>query len=374
MENNQEVKNTGAIAPKKRKSIGKIIVPISIVIILAAFAGLIYYMKVVKPAKEVDKMAGYDVDNYIELGKYDDFKYVITQKKWDDLLEEKTYSSEEVNRAAKKGDEVDFKSTAYIKGQKVDDLSSDSTGVEIGNSDSKLYSKLSKALVGLKKGDTASVKVSGKLVSEASKDKKTYSGVVKYDLKVIAVSEVKHAKVTDEWVKNESDEDVDNVKDFYAAMELTLDEDAKADLWQRAVDNATMSSWPPELYQSVKDEAEADARYTAEEWDMTLDEWYAMNGDNEETLKREYLNEVKSTLVMWEIVKKEHLTATDKEIESRYNELFEELKSDGTVKTMDEVKKDYTDKEIREAVLLDKAQNYVYDNSTVVKSYKVPTK
>ena len=177
MDNNQEVKGTSA--PKKKFKISRIIVPVSIVLILAVFAGAIYYSKVIKPSKEVDKMAGYKVDDYIELGKYKDFKYDISQKKWDDLLEEKTYSAEEVDRAARKGDEVDFKYTAYIKGKKVADLSAKSAGAEIGNADSELFTRLSNALIGKKKGDTVSVSVSGAVASEASKDKKKYVDFIK---------------------------------------------------------------------------------------------------------------------------------------------------------------------------------------------------
>ena len=108
---------------KKTSKIAKIIVPITIVLILAAFAGVIYYSKVVKPAKEIDKQAGYNANDYIKLGKYTDFKYIISQKKFDELVDEKTFSSEAVNRAAKEGDEIEFSYTGYIKDKRVDDLS-----------------------------------------------------------------------------------------------------------------------------------------------------------------------------------------------------------------------------------------------------------
>ena len=227
-------------------------------------------------------------------------------------------------------------------------------------------------MIGKKKGDTATVKLAGKEASKISKDKKKYTGIVTFKLKVIEVSKVEYAKVTDDWVKNESNEDVDTAKDFYEVVEAELDDNATADLWQRAIDNAKMTSWPPELYNSVKEEEEADARYNAEQWDMTLKEWYAMNNETEESLEKEYMNSVKSTLVMWAIVKAEHITVTSDDINAKYEELFEELKEDGEYKTIDEMKKDYSKDEIREAVYLEKAQQFVYDNSDVKKTYKVP--
>ena len=356
------------------KKFKKLIVPIAIVVILAAFAGAIYYSKVIKPAKEVDEMAGYNANDYIELGKYKDFKYVISQKKFDDLLAEKTYSAETVDRAAKKGDEVEVSYTGLINKKKVDDLSQKDIGIDIGDKDNnKFLTDISNAVIGCKKGDIKTVKEIGAVASKASKSKKKYKEPVTFKVKVLGVSEVTYAKVTDEWVKDESDEDVDTAKEFYDVLETTLDENAMADLWQRAIDNAKMSSWPPELYKQAKEEEEADAAYNADQFNMTLDEWYAMNNQTEEDLDKEYLNSVKSTLVMWAIVKKEHITASDDEITEKYNELFEELKeSDDQYKTIDDVKKDYSKDEIREAVLLQKCQQFVYDNSTVKKTYKVP--
>ena len=96
-----------------------------------------------------------------------------------------------------------------------------------------------------------------------------------------------------------------------------------------------------------------------------------MNGDTEESLEKEYLNQVKSILVMWAIVKKEEIKVSAKEIEQRYNDLFVELKDDEEFKSMADVKKEYSKAEVKEAVYLDKAQKFVYKNSDVKKTYKV---
>ena len=320
--------------------------------------------------KKIDKEAGFEVDKYIKLGKYNDFDYDIDQKKFDDLLDEKTFVATDVDRAAKAGDEIEFSYTGYIDGKKVADLSQDSIAVETDQKDNDIYKKFSDALIGKKKGDTATVKLSGAEASKISNSKKKYTDDVTFKLKVKGVSEVKHSKVTDEWVKDESEEDASNTKEFYDIMGVELEDNAKADLWQKAIDNATMSSWPPALYNKIKEEEEADARYNADQWDMSLDEYYAMNGDTKKSLEKEYLNQVKSTLVMWAIVKEEEIKITDKDIENKYKELYEEVKDD--YKSLDELKKDYSKKEIREAVYLEKAQNFVYDNSNVKKTYKVP--
>ena len=96
-----------------------------------------------------------------------------------------------------------------------------------------------------------------------------------------------------------------------------------------------------------------------------------MNGDTKESLEKEYMNQVKSTLVMWEIVKEEDINVSAKEIEQRYNDLYVELKDDDEVKTLADVKKEYSKAEIKEAVYLEKAQKFVYKNSTIKKTYKI---
>jgi len=102
---------------------------------------------------------------------------------------------------------------------------------------------------------------------------------------------------------------------------------------------------------------------------ITVDEYlYDFSGYTEESLQEEYLNEVKSNLVMWKIVEKENLTASSSEIEDKYEELYADCGYDN----VEEMKKDYTDKEIEEAVLLDKAMDVVYDNANITKSYSLP--
>lgn len=320
---------------------------------------------------EIDKEAGYKVDKYIKLGKYKGFDYDIDQKKFDELLEEQTYEASEVSRAAKMGDEIEFSYTGYIKGKKVDDLSKDSVGVETDNPDND-YKKFTDALIGKGKGDTATVKLSGADASKISKSKKKYTQSATFKLKVKEVSAVKHPKVTNEWVKDESNYDVNTADEFFKSLETELENNAVADLWQEAIDNAKMTSWPPKLYDKVKKESEQDAAYTADEWNMSLDEYYAMNGDTKKTLEKDYLNQVKSTLVMWAIVKEENIKVTKKEIEARYKELLEDdLAEDDKYKTIADVKKDYPESEIKEAVYLNKAQIFVYDHSNVKKTYKV---
>ena len=319
---------------------------------------------------EIDKEAGYKVDKYITLGKYKGFDYDIDQKKFDEELAFNTYDAQGVKRAAKKGDEIEFSTTGYIAGKKVDDLSRKNVEVSTSKKNNALMTKISEALYGKKEGETATVKASGKDASALSEKKKKYTQDVVFKVKIDEVREVHYPKVTDQWVKDETD--YKNTKEFFNAIEEELETTAVPDLWQKAIDNAKMTSWPPKLYDKVKEEAEEDAAYNADEWDMSLDEYYKMNGDTKESLEKDYLNQVKSTLVMWAIVKEEDIKVTKKDIEDRYKEMLEDdLADDDDYKTVADVKKDYSESEIKEAVYLNKAQQFVCDHSNVTKTYKV---
>ena len=70
---------------------------------------------------------------------------------------------------------------------------------------------------------------------------------------------------------------------------------------------------------------------------------------------------------MWHIVKQEGFKASKEEIEAEY----ENSMDDAGVDTVEEMKKLYTKDEMEELVLLDKAQNFVYENAKVTFSYKI---
>ena len=70
---------------------------------------------------------------------------------------------------------------------------------------------------------------------------------------------------------------------------------------------------------------------------------------------------------MWHIVKQEGFKASKEEIEEEY----ENSMDDAGVDTVEEMKKLYTKDEMEELVLLDKAQNFVYENAKVTFSYKI---
>lgn len=360
---------------KSNESIfGKLVVPVSIIVIMAIFAGVIFYAKAIKPKKDIDKEIGYKTEDYIVLGKTTGFEYEISQQAFDESVREETDSYAEVERGSKKGDQVGVNCTAYIDNKKVDELSIPEMELNIGEYTEGIHKTISDAVIGLKPGKKTEVTVDGKALSKVVSAASSYEGKkILLKIKVSSVSVLERDKITDKWVKENYNEDygLETVEDFYNWVKEYLEGEAKTALWQKVLDKATMSSYPQEVYDSVVTEFTQDANYQADMFGMDVESYLKdFCAYTDESLEEEYLNEVKSELVMWALVKQQKFETTKAEIEEKYEELY----LDCGYETVDEMKKEYSKKEIREAVLLDKVQNYVYENSKIKESFKIPKK
>ena len=98
-----------------------------------------------------------------------------------------------------------------------------------------------------------------------------------------------------------------------------------------------------------------------------MSDYLDMYGYTDESLEEEYIYNVKSELVMWQLVKKLKLDVTDEEIEQKYEDEYEEV----NMNSVEEMKELYTKDEMREAVLLDKVQQYIYDNADIKFNYEI---
>lgn len=361
-------------AAKKKISLSVFIVPAIIVVILIAFFAVVYYGKVIKPKEDVDKEAGFNVDEYIQLDKYTGFDYEITQDDFDECVKEETDSYEEVKRAAKETDQIDFNYTGYVDGEKDTNITQKEAELIIGQEEINAYKAFSDAIAGHKTGEKVEVTLDGADVTELSADGSDYTGTeVTFTLKINSVSKLVSDEVTDKWVKKYYFDDygLETADDFYQWCKDYILEEAKTEVWQMVVDSANMSGYPQEVYDDIVTEFTQDANYYADYFGIStesyLEDFY---GYTDETLEEEYLNEVKSELVMWYIIKKQLLESTDEEVEEKYEELYEEMGYD----TAEDMKVDYTTTEITKAVLLDKAQDYVFENSNIKESFTVPSK
>lgn len=357
---------------KKKLSWQTLAVPVIVAIIIAAFIGVVYYGKFVEPRKKIDKQVGYRVEEYIQLDKYTGLDYEITQDVFDECVHEETDEYEETERAAEDEDMIDFNYTAYVDGKKDSNISQEQAEITVGQEGLKVFATFSDAIKGHKSGDKFKVKVPGADVTEISDDGSDYTGKeVTFEIKINSISKLSRAEVTDKWVRENYFEDMglETADDFYQWCKEYIIDEAKLEVWQKVLDSATMSGYPQELYDDIVIEFTQNANYYAEEFGITTESYLKdFCGYTDETLEEEYLNEVKSELVMWYIVKDQRFESTDAEIEEKYEELYYEM----GYETVDEMKQEYTKAEMQEAVLLDEVQNYVFENSNIKENFKLP--
>ena len=356
---------------KKKISPAKLIVPIIIVVILAVFAGVVYWAKVIKPKSDINKEVGYNTEEYIKLGQVKGIEDEISQEEWDENLADETNEYDVVDRAAKETDQVDVDIVAYIDNKKVDDLSMKEASFYIGKNDDAADKKVYDKLIGTKAGQKLSLEVSGDEAKELAGSVEDYSGKkVKLEIKVRDVSELVVNKVTDKWVK-ENLEDLDGVttaKELYEwEKQYIIESNLKERLWKKVVDNATMSGYPADLYNDIVAELDGHIEAEAKDEGISVKEYKKQYQYTDEKLDEEYTYNVKSELVMWQLVKDLGFEASDDEIEEMYENEYEEVNLD----SVEEMKKLYTKDEMKEAVLLDKAQQYVFDNAKISYNYKI---
>ena len=356
---------------KKKISPAKLIVPIIIVVILAVFAGVVYWAKVIKPKSDINKEVGYNTEEYIKLGQVKGIEDEISQEEWDENLADETNEYDVVDRAAKETDQVDVDIVAYIDNKKVDDLSMKEASFYIGKNDDAADKKVYDKLIGTKAGQKLSLEVSGDEAKELAGSVEDYSGKkVKLEIKVRDVSELVVNKVTDKWVKENLEDlyGVTTAKELYEwEKQYIIESNLKERLWKKVVDNATMSGYPADLYNDIVAELDGHIEAEAKDEGISVKEYKKQYQYTDEKLDEEYTYNVKSELVMWQLVKDLGLEASDDEIEEMYENEYEEVNLD----SVEELKKLYTKDEMKEAVLLDKAQQYVFDNAKISYNYKI---
>lgn len=375
MENNmnENVENNTVEKKKKKFEWKKLIVPGIIALIIIVFAVVVYWAKIIKPNADIDKELGFKTEDYISVGDITGLSYEVTQEEWDECVNEDTNYHIEVNRAAKDTDLVDFDYTAYIDDKKIEDLSMEEQSIDIGDSENTdAYKTFSDAIKGHKKGDKLTLNIKdGKEANILSLNGTDYSGkAIKYVLKIRSVSALRVDKVTDKWVKENYQEErgVETVDEFYEwEKEYINEEIIKPDLWNQAIEKVTLKAIPSELQQEVIDSLDMDTEAEAEYAGMSLEEYKNMYGLTDEVMQENYDLQLKSELLLWQLVKDLKLTATKEEIEEEYENSYLEA----NLESVEEMKELYTDEEMKELVLLNKAQDYVYENANIKYSYKI---
>ena len=314
-----------AVEPEQveKKPLSKrLLVPGIIVVIIIVFAVVVYWAKVMKPKSDVDKDLGIKTEDYISVGDVKGLTYELTQDMWDESVYEDTDEYEVVNRAAKETDQVEYNRVAYVDNKKVDDLSGEEQDINILSSNEGLTKTFSDKLTGHKSGETVTVEVkNNKEVNDFSLANKDYSSkTVVFKLKITSVNKLTRNKITDKWVKDNYYEErgISTVKEYNEwILEYIKEEIIKPELWQKALEKVNLKAIPSKLQQEVIDSMNGDAEAQAEYESLSLDEYKKREGLDDKTMQENYKTELKSELLMWQLVKDLKLTASNDEIEEQ---------------------------------------------------------
>ncbi|MCR5704612.1 MAG: hypothetical protein K6G85_08315 [Eubacterium sp.] len=377
---NLEQEEMKEVEGQKKSLMGTLIYPVSIALILALFAGFIYYNKVVRVKEEKNKKfvqndyGAKDLEdfenNFVTLGKYKGLTCEITQEMYDEYVEGDTVSYEQVKRAAKDSDQVSFNVIGFVDGKKEKDLKLEEQEVIVGEDTDGPFKVISDGVKGKKKGDVLeNVKgINPKDISDSGKD---YAGKkVTFNVEIGDVSERVEEKITDEWVEDNYFEEmgIKTTEEYYDYVKEELKNECIADLWQQVVDGSSIKKYPDDAYARIIEEVDADYNYAASEWGMELDDYKELMQMTDEDMEKEYENELASEMISYLIAYKENLQDIPKQ---KYEQWWEDNYEEYGYEKPEDMKEEYTQKDVERAIILERAANFVYENATIKESYKI---
>ena len=318
-----------------------------------------------------------DFSQYVTLGEYKGVEIVKTVLT-DELIEKslyvlmdslKEYKDIGTERAAKLGNVVimDYKGYRKDTGEAFEGGEAKDASLELGSN--TFIPGFEDALVGHKAGESFDINVT----FPEEYHEETLSGQpVRFAITIKTIKEAVYPEVTDEIAKKLNFETADALK----AQARTNAEDAvyKDNLqkaWNKAIEGATIKSYPEELYNYKLDEFVeyyvGYYKYMASMYGMELKDYVGM--PEEEFRKdiekegKEYVNSyLKEEMIMLSIVDAEFgRELSESELQQKIEEY---AKKEGI--TTEALKEKYHEKDTKTNVLWDKTLVYVYENAVAV--------
>lgn len=143
---------------------------------------------------------------------------------------------------------------------------------------------------------------------------------VDFEVAVKSIQTLVQPDLTDEWVKENSEyEDIDSYKEslrerLQEEANLQYEEAAATAAFQAAMDNATFSSYPQELYDAVYAQVYSQFEMLADMFGITVDELFESYEMSDADLQDETAEQVNSYLFMSAVAKAENIEVTDEDL------------------------------------------------------------
>lgn len=272
-----------------------------------------------------------------------------------------------VDRAIKNGDTATIDFSGSINNVKFDGGTAEDFDLEIGSH--SFIDNFEDQLIGLKKGDEKDVKVT---FPEDYHEASLKGKPAVFKVKIKDVKEKKYPELNDEFASEVSEFETlaelkeDTKKKLLESKKKEQEAHAENDLIEKIVNNAKVEV-PHAMVHEQIDEFIKDFEYRLSYQglnlegylkyaNLTLDELKASRHEDAEKT-------VKTRLVLEEIIKKENIQVTDKDLEDKFNENNKDKK-----KSIEEIRKTLGQEQINyfeSSILLNKLMKFLKENNNI---------
>ena len=285
----------------------------------------------------------FDPDKYVTLGEYENLKvnYQI-EEVTDETLDESInselqaakYRVEVTDRAIENGDIVNMDYTGTIKETGETFSGGTQTGYEYTVGSGTLLDEFDSALLGIRAGETFTIPIT---FPESSSVEEVAGKEVEYSVTINKIETEEIPEFTDEYVKGLSIDGVENVDQYkkYKLDELTkqAEETTKSNkenaVWSAVIEDAEVIEYPQKELDDAIQSTKTNFEAQLQSYGLTLDDYIQnyFSGDEAQynsQIEDSAKNDVKEHLVVYSLVKKLGIEASDKDYKDYLNEQFDE--------------------------------------------------
>lgn len=251
------------------------------------------------------------------------------------------------DRPAQKGDIITIDFTGTINGKEFEGCSDTDYELELGSG--LMPEDFENNIIGMKLKETKAFSIT--FPNDYAKELKGKTATYSVTLK--SITTIKLPELTDDYVKETTD--YSSVEEYRAALKDSLDMNISAEAdhaaseaaLNSAIDQATISDYPEELYQKEK---------------KNIIKETGVNEEEIADLDVLVIESVYKKMVVYAIAKKENLTVTDEEYKTFVNNSYELYGYSST----DEFVKEYTEEKLRYELLYQKVLDFLSLNNNFV--------
>ncbi len=289
----------------------------------------------------------------------------VTQSDIQERITEDTYEfityDVITNREAETGDYVNIDYTGSIDGEELEDYTDTEMDFLLG--EGMFFQEAEEAMVGMKTGEEKTVKV--KLDEESAMNEEDEGKTLSLAIKLNEISVENLPEYNEEFVKENLG--YDSIEAYEAAIKEELFESKQQQYKEVAVDeimdymltNSVFDKYPQELYDESKENFEAMCSQYAEEYGMSIEDYYKLFGLEGDGMEETIVSMVNLDLIVGAIAQEENIDCDDSELEEYAKTYYE----DYGYSSADEFKEEYGIQQIGSEVLYDKVTEFLYENA-----------